>query len=131
MLRAVVNVVNLATPLGLLLSLVGGARVRRGRDGVLIASGWRPRLPRARAFTVGNVVICRERELPEPLLTHEARHCTQWATCIVLFLPLYLLACAWSWIRTADPWSRNWFEVHADLTDGGYVARPLRSQRSR
>ncbi len=128
-LRAVVNVVNLATPLGLVLAAVGGTRLRRGPDGLLLATGWRVRVPRARAFTVGNVVLSREEELPAALLAHEARHSTQWAACVVLFLPLYLLAAGWSWLRTADPWSRNWFEVHANLTDGGYVARPLRSRQ--
>lgn len=129
-LRAVVNVVNLATPLGLVLAAVGRTRLRDGPDGLVLATGWRASLPRARAFTVGNVVISREEELPEPLLAHEARHSTQWAACVVLFLPLYLLAAGWSWLRTADTWSRNWFEVHANLTDGGYVPRPVRSLRS-
>ena len=127
--RVAANVLNLSTPLGLLLAKLGGAAIRRGPDGLIIADGWDHRLPRAGAFTVGNVVILRGTALPAPLLQHEARHATQWAWCPLIFLPLYGLASAWSWARTGDPWSRNVFEVRAGLADGGYVANPLRSQR--
>src|SRR5687768_2994643 len=70
--KAVLNVVNLSTPVGLAVALGGRARIRRGPRGLLIASDFRlgsggpwsarahadppdPRIPPA--FTVGNVVI--------------------------------------------------------------------------
>ena len=41
-------------------------------------------------------------------------------------LVLYALASAWSWLRTGDPASRNVFERHAGLKEGGYIEKPLR-----
>ena len=38
-MRQVVNVVNLSTPLGLLVALAGRARLSRGPDGLLLADG--------------------------------------------------------------------------------------------
>ena len=95
----------------------------------MLALGARGRFPDARAFTVGNVIILRV-EPDDDLLLHESHHATQWAWCVLLFLPLYLLAVAWSWLRTGDHWSRNWFERHAGLTIGGYKENtPRRWQR--
>ena len=78
---------------------------------------------RNRAFTLGNVVLCRladtELDARPTLLVHEGRHATQYAWCIgVLMLPLYFLAAGWSWLRTGDPASRNVFERLAGLDDG-------------
>jgi len=129
--RQVVNVVNLATPLGLLLALALRARVERTADGILLARGARGSFPRADAFTIGDVVLLRVPEPSAALLAHEARHSTQWAYCVVLFLPLYLVAVAWSWLRCGDHWSRNWFERGAVLVDGGYVEHPPRRWRRR
>lgn len=122
--RQVVNLVNLSTLLGLLLALVGRARVARGPDGLLLARDLR--LPvRAPAFTVGNVVLLRlddEALARRPrLLAHESRHATQYAWCLgPVFLPLYAVAAAWSWLRWRDPATGNVFERLAGLADGGY-----------
>ena len=123
--RQVVNVVNLSTPLGLLLGAVGRCRFRRGPDGLVLATGFGIRVP-APAFTVGNVVLLRlddEALGRQPtLLVHEARHATQYAWCVgPVMLPLYLLASAWSLVRCGDPSSYNVFEVRAGLADGGYT----------
>lgn len=127
--RQVVNVVNLSTPLGLLVALAGGARPGRGPDGLVVARGFRLRVP-APAFTVGNVVIVRAPRDPSDdvlarrpgLLVHEARHATQYACCVgPVMLPLYALAAVWSMLRCGDPSSYNVFEVRAGLVDGGYV----------
>jgi len=123
-LRQVANVVNLATPLGLLVALAGRARLRRGPEGLVLATGFRLPVP-APAFTVGNVVVLRLDDAAlarrPRLLVHESRHATQWAACLgVPFLPLYLLAAAWSWLRCRDVAARNVFERLAGLTDGGY-----------
>jgi hypothetical protein len=126
-LRQVVNVVNLSTPLGLLLALAGRGTLGRGPDGLLLAHA--VRLPaRAPAFTVGHVVLLRLDDAAlarrPRLLAHEARHATQYACCVgPLMLPLYGLAAAWSWLRCRDPSSYNVFEVRAGLDDGGYANR--------
>jgi hypothetical protein len=131
-LRQVANVVNLSTPLGLVLALAGRGSLRRGPDGLLLAHA--VRLPaRAPAFTVGNVVLLRLDDAAlarrPRLLVHEARHATQYACCVgPLMLPLYGLAAAWSWLRCRDPSSYNIFEVRAGLADGGYPERRRRSE---
>jgi hypothetical protein len=127
--RRVANVVNLSTPLGLLLGVTGGARFGRGPHGVIIAHGYRSRIPapRASAVTVGDVVLLRldpgQLAQRPRLLDHEARHSAQWAWFLgpVGFLPAYLAASAWSWWRCRDFALRNAFEVRADLVDGGYL----------
>jgi hypothetical protein len=130
--RQVANVVNLSTPLGLLVGVAGRTRFRRGPDGLVLATGFR--IPvKAPAFTLGNVVLLRLDDAAlgrrPTLLVHEARHATQYACCVgPLMLPLYLLASAWSLLRCGDPSSYNVFEVRAGLADGGYrdarVRRP-------
>ena len=129
--RQVVNVVNLSTPLGLLVAVAGRARVRRGPDGLLLATRFRVPVP-APAFTLGNVVVVKGDDAVltrrPRLLVHEARHATQYACCLgPVMLPLYGLAAAWSWLRCRDPASYNVFEVRAGLEDGGYP--PARTQR--
>lgn len=124
-LRQIANVLNGSTPLGLLLAASARTPVRRGPRGLLIATGYRWRLPFAGAFTVGNVVLFRvgpERALADPvLLMHEERHSTQYAWCLgVPFLPLYFVAAGWSLLRTGNPGSANLFERHAGLQAGGY-----------
>ena len=133
-IREFVNWINGSSLLGLAAAGVGRARLRRGPNGLLVGYGYRFPVPprRNRAFTLGNVVLCRladtELDARPTLLVHEGRHATQYAWCIgVLMLPLYFLAAGWSWLRTGDPASRNVFERLAGLDDGGYVERPLRS----
>lgn len=128
-LRQLSNAVNGSTLLGLLVARAGGARLDRGPEGLLLASGYRLRVPPAPAFTVGNVIIVREagllRRRPR-LLAHEARHATQYAWCVGPgLLPLYVLAAGWSWLRHGNPFSANVFERRAGLSDGGY-AEPTR-----
>jgi hypothetical protein len=127
--RQVVNLVNLSTPLGLLVALAGRARLRRGPDGLLLARGVRlGAIVAAPAFTVGNVVLVRlddEGLARRPrLLAHESRHATQYAWCLgPLLLPFYAVAAGWSWLRCRDFASYNPFERHAGLADGGYRDR--------
>jgi hypothetical protein len=131
-LRSVVNAVTLATPLGLALARIGHATVVRGPDGLLLALDYRAPVPapRAPAVTVGDVVLLRmsspELAARPRMLEHEGRHAVQWACWLgpVGFLPAYLLASAWSWLRCRDCALRNTFEVRAGLVDGGYVRPP-------
>ena len=133
--RQVINLVNLSTLLGLLIAGAGRARVQSGPDGLLLARGYRLGLPRAPAFTVGNVILLRltdEQLARRPkLLQHEARHATQYAVCIgPVMLPLYFLAAGWSWLRCRDFAWKNVFERLAGLADGGYRdPRPAGRQR--
>ncbi|HEV7167029.1 MAG TPA: hypothetical protein VGN49_03575 [Micrococcaceae bacterium] len=128
-LRLAANLLNLSTPLGLLLAAVTRTRLESGPQGLILGTGYRPKLPVAGAFTVGNVVVYRADRAyidarPE-LLGHEARHSTQYACFLGLpFLPLYGLCALWSLWRTGDPGSRNPFERHAGLQAGGYRQRP-------
>ena len=131
--KAVVNVVNGSTLVGLGFAAVGRARVGRGPRGLLLASGYRLGLPHASAFTVGNVVLTRHEaswwETRPRLLAHEERHSRQYAVLLGLpMLPLYGAAAAWSYLRGGDPATYNAFETRAGLADGGY---PLVSARQR
>lgn len=125
-LRQIANVLNATTFLGVLLAKCAGTAVRAGPRGLLIATGYRWRLPFAQAFAVGNVVLFRAgpaEALSNPaLLGHEERHCSQYAWCLGLpFLPLYFIAAGWSQLRTGNPGSANIFERLAGLEAGGYV----------
>ncbi|RVX44634.1 hypothetical protein EDD27_7377 [Nonomuraea polychroma] len=124
--RRVANYLNLATPLGLLISIIGGATRRPGPNGLILAFGYRYRFPIAGAFTVGNVVLTRWDSLSDRLLLHEGRHATQWAWCVGLpMLPLYLLAMLVSVMLCGHQATYNIFERLADLEDGGYPRAPL------
>jgi hypothetical protein len=131
-LRRLTNLVTLATPLGLLLARLGSARLEPGPDGLILAMGFRAKVPapHAPAVTVGDVVLLRMDEeglAQRPrLLAHEGHHAGQWACWLgpAGFLPAYLLASAWSWLVSRDFAVRNVFEVRAGLVDGGYVPAP-------
>ncbi len=135
--RAAVNWMNLATPAGFLIAHVAATTPRRTRSGLWLAHGYRPRLPTAAAFTMGNVILLRASTPPpgvDPvgsvgrhLLDHEERHATQYAALGGLLMPVWYSAAAlWSWWRTGDRASANVFERHAGLADGGYVRQPPR-----
>lgn len=131
--------VNLSTPAGLALARAGNCRIARGPDGLLLAGGWSWPLPKAAAFTVGNVILYRSRVArsftpgtggtPRPLLQHEARHSTQYAALGPAFLPLYFLSAGVSLLRRGDPASGNIFERLAGLDDGGYLPSSSPSRR--
>lgn len=123
-LRRLANMLNGSTPLGLVLAASARTSLRRGPRGLILATGYRWRLPFAAAFTMGNVVLFRagpvEALADRALLGHEERHSTQYAWCLGLpFLPLYLLAAGWSLWRTGNPGTANPFERDAGLRAGG------------
>ena len=135
-LRSALNWMNGSTLLGLAAAKLVGCELRPASCGLIFAHHYSPRLPKASAFTVGNVVLFRagpEVVARRPrLVEHEARHCTQYALCFGLpFLPAYFLAAGASWLLTGDPASRNVFERGAGLQEGGYVERPLRAALTR
>ncbi|HET7724832.1 MAG TPA: hypothetical protein VFK68_09355 [Propionibacteriaceae bacterium] len=131
--RRVANVVNLSTPLGLAVAGVGRCRISPGQRGLWYAEGYSLPFPVAGAFTVGNVIITpgTVAGMGPGALAHEERHAWQYMACGTFFLPLYLVAMGWSWLRTGDRAARNVFERMAGLADGGYrdvPVRPLRRQ---
>lgn len=130
-LRRAANLVNGSTVLGVAVAMAARTDVRSGPRGLVLAGGYSWRLPVAGAFTLGNVVLCRcpaDNLVAQPaLLSHEEKHCSQYAWCLGLpFLPLYLLSAGWSMLRTGNPGTANIFERHAGLAAGGYPVRPRR-----
>ncbi|MDQ0664959.1 hypothetical protein QFZ35_003457 [Arthrobacter ulcerisalmonis] len=124
-LRRAANLLNGSTLAGLAVALAARTQISHGPRGLVIAAGYRWRLPFAHAYTLGNVVLCRstaEDLLSRPaLLGHEERHCGQYAWCLGLpFIPLYLAAAGWSVLRTGNPGTANIFERRAGLAAGGY-----------
>ncbi|MBB1482536.1 hypothetical protein H5392_01520 [Tessaracoccus sp. MC1865] len=134
-LRNVANALNLSTPLGLVLGLAGRGRPRRQGHLIVFEQVKLP-LVNASAMTVGDVVLVPGRTVGEvegripDLLAHEEAHAWQYAYCLGLpFIPLYVIAVAWSMLRSGDRATANHFEVQADLLKGGYrvgTKRPLR-----
>ena len=131
-LRAVANVINFSTLAGLAIARAGGARLSRGPRRLWYAERYALPFPVAGAFTVGNVIITPRSiaDIGERAVTHEERHSWQYMVCGTLFMPLYVAAMGWSWIRTGDRAARNIFERAAGLADGGYVDVPVRPLRS-
>lgn len=131
-LRDVANIVNLSTPLGLLLAAAGRGRARRFGH-LLVFDRVRLPVPGAGAMTVGSVVLIFRRSLEEAearlpsLLHHEEQHSWQWAYCLGLpFLLFYYAQLGWSLWRTGDRAAANFFEVQAGLEAGGYRRRPIK-----
>jgi len=126
-LRLAANAVNGSTLLGIVVAVLGHARLRPAGDGLVAGSGYRLPVPPAPAFCVGNVLITRHSFAGRPrLFAHEARHATQYACCGLAMLPLYGIAAAVSWALTGDTGARNVFERRAGLADGGYSGKDLR-----
>jgi hypothetical protein len=131
--KQVLNAVNGSTCLGLAVAGVGRCRIERGPRGLVLATGYRLRVPTAPAFTVGNVVVSRRPrdwlDRRPAMLAHEERHSWQYVVCLgVPMIPLYLLAAGYSYLRGGDIGVHNPFERLAGLEDGGY---PLFSERPR
>lgn len=129
--KQIVNLINLTTFAGLVVAVIGRARVSRGPRGLFYATGYRIGFPKAGAFTIGNMVLTKHDrsyfDRSDRLVRHEERHSWQYVVLVGLpMLPLYTLAAGWSWLRTGDFASRNPFERLAGLADGGYPDRPVR-----
>jgi hypothetical protein len=134
--RTVLTAANGTTGAGLLLAVATGARIRRGRNGVLVAEGYRRKVPPATCFTVGSVILTRrdaewllDSERAE-LFGHESRHAGQYALLGPLFWPAYWFACGYSYARTGSFAVRNAFERHAGLAAGGYLTPSAASASS-
>src|ERR1700750_2016445 len=111
-LRAWINLASGSTLAGLGVAALGGARVARSADRLVVGTGYRLPVPPAPAFCLGNVIVTRLDGLDSAsaLFQHEARHATQYACCGgVVMVPLYLVAAAASWALTGDRGSPNRF----------------------
>jgi hypothetical protein len=130
--RTALTWVNLSTPLAVVLAGAARTPLRRAPGGVLVAEGYRWRVPRPTCFTLGGVIFTRRTAdwlldvRRERLLRHETRHIGQYAVLGPLLLPAYAVASGWSWCVTGASGCRNVFERHAGLADGGYLDLPLR-----
>lgn len=128
--RTVLTSANGTTGAGLLLAVATGAKIKRGRNGVFIAEGYRRRMPPATCFTVGSVILTRRdaewllHSERADLFGHESRHAGQYALLGPLFWPAYWVACGYSYARTRSFAHRNAFERHAGLAAGGYLTPP-------
>lgn len=128
--RALVNRLNLTTPLGLAVARLGRATVSPGPHGLLLGEGYRLRLPVAGAFTIGNVVTTARtfaelEEASPAVLGHESAHAWQYARLGLAFFPLYAVAAGGSWLRYTNPAVGNIFEQRAGLVSGSYLASGL------
>jgi hypothetical protein len=114
--RAVLNWVNLSTPLGLLVARLGGATITPAERGSVIVS----------KHDVEHVAA------RPALLRHEDRHCTQYAVVLgVAMLPLYAVSAGVSWVVAGDLSSYNPFERLADLAEGSYPPPTTRLAKRR
>jgi hypothetical protein len=80
------------------------------RRGVPIAGG-------AAAITFGHVVAAQSRDMLDATRLHERVHVSQCECWGPLFIPAYLLAGAWSWLRGTGSYHGNYFERQARIHD--------------
>jgi hypothetical protein len=76
----------------------------------------------AHAITLGHVVLARHSEAMHRLRGHERVHVRQCETWGPLFVPAYLGASAWAWLRGRRAYLDNPFEREAFALEDGWVA---------
>jgi Domain of unknown function (DUF4157) len=90
------------------------------REGILAVRGGfaerllSSRLMRAKAMTLGHVILARDQYALEAHWAHELGHVRQAETWGLAFIPAYLLASAWAFLRGRHHYRDNWFEQDAD-----------------
>lgn len=100
----------------------GQAQVRRGALEFWggFASFFIRRLPlgsSTAAMTLGHTILGRSWNALETSRDHEHVHVRQYERWGPLFIPAYLAASAWMWLRGRDVYRDNPFEVEAFLDD--------------
>ncbi len=68
---------------------------------------------RARAMTLGHVILGRDLECLEQCRDHELVHVRQTELWGPFFLPAYLLASLWAYLKGGHYYRDNWFEIDA------------------
>ena len=97
----------------------GGGMRRAGRvlefhGGLLVwVLRWVPIAGGAAAMTLGHCVIARTAADLDRSRDHELVHVAQYERWGPLFVPAYLAASAWLWLRGCDPYLDNPFEEEA------------------
>jgi hypothetical protein len=76
------------------------------------------RLVRAKAMALGHVVMARNRRELDVHWTHECGHVRQAEIWGIAFVPAYLLASVWAFLRGRHYYTDNWFEKDADRRSG-------------
>jgi hypothetical protein len=95
------------------------------REGILAVWGgfaqWflSSRLVRAKAMALGHVVMALDRRELGIHWAHECGHVRQAEMWGIAFIPAYLLASAWAFLRGRHYYTDNWFEKDADRRSGG------------
>ncbi len=69
------------------------------------------------AMTLGHVILGRDQECLDRSRLHEHVHVRQYERWGPLFLPMYLGASVWCWVRGFDPYLDNPFEQEAYAAD--------------
>ncbi len=86
------------------------------RRGVPLAGG-------AAAITFGHVVAAHNRDMLDATRLHERVHVWQCECWGPLFIPAYLVASAWSWLRGTGSYHGNYFErqarIHEETEESG------------
>lgn len=75
-----------------------------------------PRMPTgsgAVAMTLGHVILGINEPVLAAVRRHEWVHVKQYERWGILFIPAYLFASVWQWIKRRDPYRDNPFEVEA------------------
>jgi hypothetical protein len=70
------------------------------------------------ALTLGHTILGRSQTALDIARTHELVHVRQYERWGPLFIPAYLLASFWLWVRGRDPYRDNPFERAAYERDG-------------
>jgi hypothetical protein len=101
-----------------LLTALSGGRVERSHGVLEVRGGFARRLLRstpirAQALTLGHVVLGRDRASLNRCRAHELAHVRQAERWGPLFLPGYLAASVWAWLRGRHYYRDNWFERDA------------------
>ena len=112
-----------ASLVGGLLALVAGCFGARARicEGAIEVNGgrlasWVASLPgrlRFGAITFGHVILGLDADTLEHCRAHEHANVRQYERCGVLFFVVYLAASLHAWLRGADPYRDNVFEIEA------------------
>lgn len=90
------------------------------REGILAVSGgfarWflSSRLVRAKAMALGHVILSLGPRELERYWAHERQHVRQAERWGPAFIPAYLLASVWAFLKGRDYYTDNWFEKDAD-----------------
>ena len=112
-----------ATALGLIAATLASRRARAAIvDGVIEIHGpalaWAlrtltPWCGGAVAITFGHVVLARDQTALDSTRTHERVHVRQYEVWGPFFIPAYLAAGVWAWLRGGDAYYDNPFEREA------------------